>query len=228
MIKRTDPSFLRPVSNFGQHSAPRDTLDDFNLQRHNPGNPGASKQVTRLALPHLCTGNSSLLPRGSPALAKSRFPPAPLYDVCFKKRLEEIPKGLKDTPQCKRAISWKFCLFDFIFDLRRILLIVQGIYMYQGREWGEFLLESQVPTMWLTKPGSWRESSAKRWQEESGCVSGIWLGGGGAVGRGRRELHFSVHPSLCIARMLESLLVPATCLGSAPEFGSTKMSPRRV
>jgi len=59
------------------------------------GNPGASKQVTRLALPHLCAGGLDLVPPGSPALVRSCLLAALLYDVGFQKRRKRIPQRIR-------------------------------------------------------------------------------------------------------------------------------------
>lgn len=66
--------------------------------------------------------------------------------------------------------------------------------MYQGREWGEVLVESQVPTV-VAGEGDASGALESQWSEEmpkqSMCISGRWRGGQGAS-------FFSVHPILAL------------------------------
>lgn len=72
--------------------------------------------------------------------------------------------------------------------------------MYQGREWGEFLIESQVPTVRLTK-ASTSSSLETKWGRE--MAEGVKVCFGEMAGaEGASSL--SIHPALGIARSVGS------------------------
>jgi len=72
--------------------------------------------------------------------------------------------------------------------------------MYQGREWGEFLVESQVPTVRLTKASA-SGSLETKWGRET--AEGVKVCFGKMEGAEGASF-LSIHPALGIARNVGS------------------------
>lgn len=222
MTKQSNnPSFPKAVHNSGEYSwcSWRDILGSWTLiiQRQYLGNPGASKQVTRLALLHLWF-HWVLQPLPDPA----SFQPC-IMAWASRRGWKKSSKGLENRPRCKKPISWKlFCLI-FIFVLWRIPLIVQGINV-SGKGVGGNPLWVPSAYCLADKRERIRFPRDKMGHRDGERSQDVFR----ENGKVQRELLFSVRPIPCLARMWDTLLIPRICLGSAHEFGSIKMHPHWV